>query len=103
MQMQSKERGADLYLNYHQILEAKKHYPENMNIKDKSAKVPLQSLLNHTTTRILEILQSILTVTDKSLLDNVELIAKWGLMVLLSNLNISKKLNLMIVIFLLHG
>lgn len=79
MRMQSKERGADLYPNYHQILEAKKRcYPENMNIKDKSAEVPLQSLLDHTTTRILEISQSILTVTDKSLLENVELIAKWG-------------------------
>ncbi|EFN71130.1 hypothetical protein EAG_13606, partial [Camponotus floridanus] len=56
MRMQAKERGADLYPNYHRILEAKKRcYPENMNITDKSAEVPLQSLLDHTTMRILEI------------------------------------------------
>lgn len=79
MRMQVKERGADLYPNYHRILEAKKRcYPENMNITDKSAEVPLQSLLDHTTMRILEISHSILTVIDKSLLENVELIVKWG-------------------------
>lgn len=49
-----------------------------MNIKDKSVEVPLQSLLDHTTTRILEISQPILTTIDKSFLENVELVAKWG-------------------------
>lgn len=78
MRIQSKERGADLYPNYHRILEAKKRcYPKNMNITDKCAEVPLQSLLDHTTTRILEISQPILTAVDNSL-ENVELIVKWG-------------------------
>lgn len=49
-----------------------------MNITDKSAEVPLQSLLDHTTMRILEVLHFILTVINKSLLENVELIVKWG-------------------------
>lgn len=77
--MQVKKRGADLYPNYHRILEAKKRcYSENINITDKSAEVPLQSLLDHITMRILEVSHFILTVINKSLLENVKLIVKWG-------------------------
>ena len=51
---QSKEKGADIWPPYHQIQEAKANCrPEEIEVSDHSALVPLQELLHHTIKRIL--------------------------------------------------
>ncbi|EFN80814.1 hypothetical protein EAI_17373, partial [Harpegnathos saltator] len=78
MRLQAKERGVDLYPNYHRILEAKKRcYPDNISISDQS-EVSLQSLLDHTATRLIEVCKPVLCNVNPFLLENVELIVKWG-------------------------
>lgn len=79
IRLQAKERGADLYPSYHHILEAKKRcYPNHISISDQFMGVPLQSLLDHTTTRLIEVCKSVLCSVNPSSLANVELIVKWG-------------------------
>ncbi|KAK2577604.1 hypothetical protein KPH14_011611, partial [Odynerus spinipes] len=47
--------GYTIFPSYKKVLESKKKcYPENREITEKSAKVPLQDLLGHTTERIFE-------------------------------------------------
>ena len=51
---QSKEKGADIWPPYHQIQEAKADCrPEDIEVSDHSALVPLQDLLHHSLSRIL--------------------------------------------------
>ncbi|BES91384.1 Hypothetical protein NTJ_04193 [Nesidiocoris tenuis] len=51
----TKEKGYNIFPSYGKVLEAKtKCYPPNIEISEISAKVPLQSLLDHTVTRIFE-------------------------------------------------
>ena len=48
--------NANIYPNLHRILEAKAScYPLNINISETTAVVPLQDMLNHTLSRILEL------------------------------------------------
>jgi len=52
---------ADIYPNYHRILNAKALcYPENIVITNKSAEVQLQSLLDHTISRLANVCRSVL-------------------------------------------
>lgn len=71
-----------LFPTYDKILEAKKHcYPNNILVTNSSVEVPLQSLLDHTTSRVVKVQKE---VFERSF-DNVEgpatplkLITKWG-------------------------
>lgn len=51
------DHGIDLYPSYHNVLEAKKEcHPPGINVFENGAEVPLQNLLNHTVTRLLQFL-----------------------------------------------
>ena len=64
---------------YTTVLEAKKRcYPSNILISETCAEVQLQSLLNHTGTRILEIQNDVLDRMDEHVLGNLMLVVKWG-------------------------
>lgn len=68
--------GHDIFPCYSKVLEAKKTcYPENININESSATVPLQSILDHTASRILKG-QNEQNIID--LPENLTLISKWG-------------------------
>ena len=55
LRLTSREKGADIWPSYHEILAAKLDTrPSDIEITDHSALVPLQQLLYHTTSRILE-------------------------------------------------
>ena len=80
----AKEKKADVYPPYNVVREAKqKCYPQNIDVSEDSAKVSLQSLLDHTALRILEQRQdSVHELIEKlpkgerpHLLD---LVCKWG-------------------------
>lgn len=69
--------GYDIFPNYTKIIEAKKNcYPNNIEITEKSAKVGLQDLLDHTSRRIL----NTKTQVDIEALeeDHLTLHTKWG-------------------------
>ena len=56
----SKEKGADIWPSYKEVQSAKeKCRPEEIEVSDHSASVPLQQLLDHTTKRILALDPSI--------------------------------------------
>lgn len=75
----AKERGADIYPNYHRILNAKTLcYPENIVITETSAQVQLQSLLDHTVSRLVNVSQLVLDSINPTLLQKAELLLKWG-------------------------
>ena len=58
----SKEKGADIWPSYKEVQHAKQECrPEEIEVSDHLAFVPLQQLLDHTTKRILELDQSIET------------------------------------------
>lgn len=68
----SKKKGHNIYPQYHNLLEAKKlTYPKNIKAEERICQVPLQDLLNHTATRILQ------TIKD-SVEGKFALICKWG-------------------------
>ena len=72
------KRGANLYPSYHNILEAKKRcYPDGIVVNDFKAEVPLQNLLNHTGTRLIQVQKCVL---DKEIQGpkSLELLSKWG-------------------------
>lgn len=72
----AKCRNANIYPSYENILISKKHcYPDILNISETSCKIPLQSLLNHTTQRIFKIPHISLPQTN---LIDFEVIYKWG-------------------------
>lgn len=55
MRQSAKSLGNDIYPSYHRVLEAKKAcYPSDIVCTERSAMVPLQSLLDHTARRLLE-------------------------------------------------
>lgn len=67
----------DILPSYNKILAAKKKcYPLEETITESSAEVELQSLLDHTTNRILESQKDVLESTEN--LNNLTLIGKWG-------------------------
>ncbi|CAH0563057.1 unnamed protein product [Brassicogethes aeneus] len=75
VRLTTKQRNADIFPPYDQVLEAKKRcYPESIEITETSCRVPLQSLLTHTINRILDIYSIGKIVGSK----NYEMIYKWG-------------------------
>lgn len=64
---------------YQQITEAKKKcYPANINVTASSAEVELQSLFDHTVSRILESQKEVLDQIPNECLSNISLFGKWG-------------------------
>jgi hypothetical protein len=60
MRLLSKVKGADIWPSYHNVLAAKiDSRPKDVDVTDHSAVVPLQQLLNHTASQILENNQNI--------------------------------------------
>ncbi|KAE9542437.1 hypothetical protein AGLY_003298 [Aphis glycines] len=91
----AKQRGANIYPSYKQIIESKQRcYPEDINMNEISASMPLQQLLDHTTRCLCEILNfSQYNNTFKNSENcEVEFILKWGCdMVPLVTVNINKR------------
>lgn len=72
----SKNRNCDIYPSYENIVvEKKKCYPCNIDNQESSCKIPLQSLLDHTTDRILQIPE---VCKINSNVDNFKMLYKWG-------------------------
>ncbi|XP_050312211.1 uncharacterized protein LOC126747535 [Anthonomus grandis grandis] len=72
-------KRSTLYPNYESITAAKKRcYPENLNISEDVAEVPLQSLLDHTSLRLFESLKEVLNSLNQKKYNNLNLICKWG-------------------------
>jgi len=77
----AKQRGANIYPSFKRIIESKQRcYPESINVNEISASIPLQQLLDHTTSRLYEILDfSQYNNTFKNSENcEVEFIFKWG-------------------------
>ena len=79
----AKGKNADIYPPYNKVREAKnKYYPNNISVTEDSAKVPLQSLLDHTALRIIQEQKEKITETIEKLEGdeqlNCELMCKWG-------------------------
>lgn len=72
--------ASNTFPSYQKVLKAKKKcYPSDEQVSDSSAEVELQSLLNHTATRILESQKDVLsTLPDKVIQDDLLLMGKWG-------------------------
>ncbi|KAL4126338.1 hypothetical protein QTP88_010560 [Uroleucon formosanum] len=71
----SKKRNCDIYPSYENIiLEKNNCYPSNIDITESYCKIPLQSLLDHTTNRILKIS----SICNKNLNAELEMVYKWG-------------------------
>jgi len=64
---QAKSKNCDIYPSYDEVLSAKKRcYPKDIFITEEQAGVPLQSLLNHTCERLIEVQKDVLTYVAKS-------------------------------------
>ena len=79
----AKRKHADIYPPYNEVREAKqKCYPDDISITEDSAKVPLQSLLDHTALRIIQEQKEKITEAIENLEEdeqlNCELVCKWG-------------------------
>ena len=78
----TKDKGIDIYPSYEAIKKAKGEcYPEENGIiiKDTSAEIKLQSLLDCTATRLVKLQEDVLSVSNSEmLLENVEILYKWG-------------------------
>ncbi len=80
----AKEKRADIYPPYNAVREAKqKCYPQNINVMEASAKVSLQSLLDHTALRILEqqkdeVNKLVEMVQKDQKPISLDLLCKWG-------------------------
>lgn len=75
---QAKKRCADIYPPYSHVLEAKKRcYPEGIELSDYGASITVQSVVDHTCPRLIEICDANLLegLTDSQLI----IIYKWGL------------------------
>lgn len=74
------DHGFDLYPPYNLVREAKEGcFPSNINVTDKGAEVPIQSLLNHTVTRLCEFKsQDITEHLSKALTDSLLLTSTYG-------------------------
>ncbi|KAK4881336.1 hypothetical protein RN001_004655 [Aquatica leii] len=80
-EMTNENRSSSVYLSYHKILAAKSRcYPlsSSMKVTELSAEVSLQALLDHTTSRLIEVQREVITTLDDSLLNNMKLFLKWG-------------------------
>lgn len=69
------KRNANIYPAYEHIKKAKQEcYPENCVYTEQSCHVPLQDILNHTTKRIV----SIIEILDNNECKDFEMLYKWG-------------------------
>lgn len=65
--------------SYDKVTDAKKKcYPENIKVTESTAEVELQSLLDHTATRIVEFQKELITAIPEESMGDVTLIGKWG-------------------------
>lgn len=72
----AKERRANIYPSYDNVLTAKKKcYPENIHVTESYFKIELQHLLDHTITRLFLI--SDIPPVDLTM-NNFEILCKWG-------------------------
>ena len=79
LRTQAKEHGTNLYPSYHKVKEAKKNcYPEKeyTKVTNSSAEINLQSLLNHTAKRILQIQCPVLATLSADDISNLVLVTK---------------------------
>lgn len=81
MRQISKTHNADIFPNYHMLLEAKKQcYPENIHITEYSGEICLQSLVQHTINRLvtvqMEVLKQLRVGIDT--LPTLNIVFKWG-------------------------
>lgn len=73
----------DVFPSYHKLLSAKKEcYPDNLSVSEKVAEVDLQSVLDHTTNRLIintqkEVLYSF-TCNNTNMPINLKMFCKWG-------------------------
>lgn len=73
----AKLHNCNLYPNYKEIVNAKKAaYPCGIEVSEKSCEIPLQSLLQHTTSRLLEALQLPLSSNEEE--NKFILMCKYG-------------------------
>ena len=57
----AKDQGANIYPSYHEITAAKKEcWPEGIDVQPTKAEVPLQSLLEHTAERIIDLQKTVI-------------------------------------------
>lgn len=74
-----KERNCTLYPSYNKVLEAKKKcYPLGITFNDMKAEVPLQSLLDHTTARLLMVQEDVIRISSQHMPPSYQLIIKFG-------------------------
>lgn len=75
----AKNLDHNIYPAYNHVLDAKKEcYPKDINVTESVAEVSLQSLLDHTTTRILQIQEPVLETIPGKYQKSLQLISKWG-------------------------
>lgn len=75
----AKQHNSNLYPNYESITSAKKRcYPQDLVITEGRAEVPLQSLLNHTVSRLFQSLEEVFSSLNSEELSVLCLITKWG-------------------------
>jgi hypothetical protein len=74
-----RDMDPEVFPPYNEVRRAKeKCYPEGIEVTDRLASVPLQALLNHTATRLLELLGSGITQLTDLQLAGLELRCKYG-------------------------
>lgn len=79
VRLRAKSCGLPLYPSYRHVLEAKKRtYPPNITISETSADVKLQSLLDHTSERILIVQKDVIEALHANTASNMRFIFKWG-------------------------
>lgn len=78
---QVKEKNCHIYPSYDEILKAKKRcYPNSIIVSsDTVAEVPMQSMLNHTCKRLLQLQEEVIDSLNSCSNVNLVLICKWGL------------------------
>lgn len=76
---QVKEKNCDVFPAYDEVLESKRRcYPAQINIhSDTEAEITLQSLLNHTSERLIQVQESVVQGFDETDID-MSLVCKWG-------------------------
>lgn len=82
MRDEARIRGVNMYPAYNKIRQAKqKCYPDRefVTITDRSAEIKLQALVDHTTTRLMEVQSCVIsTYLDKINKESLQILYKWG-------------------------
>lgn len=79
IQSQAKQRNGNIYPNYAKVLEAKKIcYPDGIKISESGVKIPLQSPLDKTAARLIEICDQEKFINLKKQ-DTLTMVTKWGM------------------------